>query len=251
MKNSISLKPQNYEQIYKQYDKFEPNPLVQKLGFLAMHKLYESDLHFKNGSDEIIQNHLNNGGSIILAPNHQSNADIPTIAALAHTETFDKMRGNTIIPSKIDMFKWPIVGRFIPHMQAHPTFRSKDFDDSQYSQRLKNEVTESLMRFNIHKINQGSNMAMFPEGTRNTKNPRDIQPLKLGLARIALGADNPKNLLIVPLGFAYKKDKTKRQPVAVCPSPISPAGFNNDGLLHVTRALMQEAATEAFDRVEN
>ena len=251
MKNSISLKPQNYEQIYKEYDKFEPNPLVQKLGFLAMHTLYESDLHFKNGSDEIIQNHLSNGGSLILAPNHQSNADIPTIAALAHTETFAKLKGNTIIPAKVDMFKWPLVGRFIPHMQAHPTFRSKDFDESHYSQILKNEITESLMQFNIHKINQGSNMAMFPEGTRNKKNPRDIQPLKAGLARIALGVNNPENLLIVPLGFAYKKDRPKRQPVAVCPSPISPVGFESNDLLRVTRSMMQEAATEAFNRAEN
>lgn len=251
MPEKLNLKPQNYEQIYKVYDKFEPNPVVQKLGFLAMHKVYESDLHFQNSSNEIIENHLNNGGNLIMAPNHQSNADIPTVAALAHTKVFDKLRGNTIIPAKVDMFKWPLVGQFIPHMQAHPTFRSKDFDDTHYSKILKNEVTESLMRFNIHKLNQGSNLAMFPEGTRNRKNPRDIQPLKAGLARIALGVDNPENLLIVPLGFAYKKDRPKRQPVAVVPTPVSPAGFESKDLLHVTRALMQEAATEAFDRAES
>jgi hypothetical protein len=86
--------------MYSTFEKFEPNPTVQRLGFLAMSKLYESELVFKNGSDEIIENHLNNGGNLILTPNHQSNADIPTVAALAHTKTFDKLRGNTIIPSQ-------------------------------------------------------------------------------------------------------------------------------------------------------
>ena len=244
------LNPQNYAQIYNTFEKFEPNPTVQRLGFLAMSKLYESELVFKNGSDEIIENHLNNGGNLILTPNHQSNADIPTVAALAHTKTFDKLRGNTIIPAKVDMFKWPLVGRFIPHMQAHPTFRSKDFDDSHYSRILKMEVTESLMRFNINKINKGSNLAMFPEGTRNQKNLRDVQPLKSGLARIALGVKDPSNLLIVPLGFSYRKDHPKRSPVAVVPSPISPQGFDDKELLQVTRAMIQEAVSEAFDITE-
>lgn len=112
------------------------------------------------------------------------------------------------------------------------------------------EVTESLMRFNINKINQGSNLAMFPEGTRNKNSLRDIQPLKSGLARIALGVKDPGNLLVVPLGFAYRKDHPKRSPVAVVPSPISPARFESEELLHATRAAMQEAATEAFDRAE-
>lgn len=250
MPEKLSLKPQNFDQIYSSYEQFEPNPIVQKLGFLAMHKLYESELHFQNSSDEIITNHLDNGGNLILAPNHQSNADIPTVAALAHTKVFERVRGNTIIPAKVDMFKWPLVGQFIPHMQAHPTFRSKDFDDSHYSRILKMEITERLMRFNINKINHGSNLAMFPEGTRNKKNPRDIQPLKAGLARIALGVNNPENLLIVPFGFAYKKDGPKRRPVAVCPTPINPSGFEGNELLHVTRAMMQEAASEAFDRAE-
>jgi len=246
-----SLKPQNYDQIYRQFDKFEPDPTVQRIGFLVMHKLYNSELHFQNGSDEIISNHLDNGGNLILTPNHQSNADIPTVAGLAHTKVFDKLRGNTIIPAKVDMFKWPLVGRFIPHMQAHPTFRSKDFDESHYSQVLKSEITDSLMNFNIHKINRGSNLAMFPEGTRNRKDPRDIQPLKTGLARIALGVNNPDNLLVVPLGFAYRKDRPKRSPVAVCASPISPVGFTSSELLRVTRASMQDATSEAFDRAES
>ena len=241
----------NYINIYENFDEFEPNPTVQKLGFLVMHKLYKSELHFQHGSDEIIENHLNNGGNVIFAPNHQSNADIPTVAALAHTKTFDKVRGNTIIPAKVDMFKWPLVGRFIPHMQAHPTFRYKDFDDSHYSRILKNEVTDALMQFNINKLNHGSNLAMFPEGTRNRQDTRDIQPLKAGLARIALGVKHPEDLLIVPLGFAYKNNRTKTRPVAVCASPISPSGFESNELLHVTRSLMQDAVTQAFDIAES
>jgi hypothetical protein len=112
------------------------------------------------------------------------------------------------------------------------------------------EVTESLMRFNINKINKGSNMAMFPGGTRNQKNLRDVQPLKSGLARIALGVKDPSNLLIVPLGFSYRKDHPKRSPVAVVPSPISPQGFDDKELLQVTRAMIQEAVSEAFDITE-
>jgi 1-acyl-sn-glycerol-3-phosphate acyltransferase len=247
MLDKKQLVPENYSSIYDYFEQFEPKDYVQKLGFLAMHKLYKSDLHFTDGSDEIIENHLANDGNIILAPNHQSNSDIPAIAAIAHTKTFDNIRGNTIIPSKVDMFKWPLVGRFIPHMQAHPTFRSKDFDDSPESQALKASITERLMQFNIDYIDGGGNVAMFPEGTRNKGNPRDVQPLKAGLARIALGVSKPKDLLILPLGFAYRKDKPKRSPVIVCPSPVSPVSLNQDELLHLTRSRLQDATTHAFD----
>jgi 1-acyl-sn-glycerol-3-phosphate acyltransferase len=240
------LKPENYEQVYSHFEDFEPNKRIQDIGFAVMHATYASEVHYQADSDKIMSKHLGEGGSVILAPKHQSNADTPTIAGLVYEEPFKFMRGTTIIPAKATMFDWPLLGRFFPHMLAHPTFRSKDFADTEEGKQLRYAVTDRLINFNINYVNDGGNSAIFAEGTRDKANPSQIKNLKSGIGRIAVGVKDPSSLLILPAGIAYKSKRTNTKPVVVIGEPFSPKNMSQEDVIDLTKYRMQQATTEAF-----
>ncbi|HEY4964189.1 MAG TPA: 1-acyl-sn-glycerol-3-phosphate acyltransferase [Candidatus Saccharimonadales bacterium] len=106
------LVPDNHEAIYEYFRDFEPNKRIQDYGFAIMHALYASEVHYHDGSGETIQGLLEDGGSVILSPNHHSNADTPTIAGLVYEDAFATLKGTTIIPAKAEMFRWPLLEDF-------------------------------------------------------------------------------------------------------------------------------------------
>jgi 1-acyl-sn-glycerol-3-phosphate acyltransferase len=246
-----ALYPENYEQVYDYFRDFEPNRRIQKLGFAAMHAVYNSEVHYEEQSEDKIHDHLELGGSIILAPNHHSNADIPTIAGLVYEEAFSKLRGTTIIPAKKIMFEWPIIGSFFPHMQAHPTFRRQDFSENAAGHDLRQKVTDRLIELNIGYINNGGNSAMFPEGTRNKHNPEKIAKLRAGIGKIAAGVDDPTRLLIVPAGIAYKHtffdDKIKLHPLVVVQKPFCSESMSREDIIEETHGRIQRATNRALE----
>ncbi|HEY4964188.1 MAG TPA: hypothetical protein VIH90_05825 [Candidatus Saccharimonadales bacterium] len=142
-----------------------------------------------------------------------------------------------------------IIGRFFPHMLAHPAFRSRDFRDDESGVLLRHDVIDDLINFNVDHINNGGNIAIFSEATRNKVNPREVQELKTGIGRITVGVDDPSKLLIVTMAFAYKSERLKLRPLAVVGEPFSPRGMELDEVLKETRERMQAATTEAFDLV--
>jgi hypothetical protein len=242
------LEPEYYEDIYQYYRDFKPNKHVQGFGFTAMSLAFESEVHYGDGVDELIEEHLSESGSLILAPNHQSNFDTPTIAGLVKENVFQRIQGNTIIPAKASMFNWPLLGRFWPHMQAHPTFRGNDFDGDEEGKKLRDRVTCELINFNISYLNEGGNVAIFSESHRNKKNPQEVQELKAGIGRIAVGVDKPERLLVTPMGFAYRLPRLHLRPLVVVGEPFSPKDMSQSEVLLQTRQRMQAAATEAFAR---
>lgn len=245
--NMPELVPENYQAIYDYFGSFEPNQHIQRLGFWLMHAAYRSDVHYRNGADEAIQQHLAAGGSIIVAPNHQSNADTPTIGSLIYEPAFAPIRGNVIAPGKTALFGWPVVGKLLRHLLVHPTFRSKDFTPDEKSQALRKEVTNRLIQFNIDHINSGGSLAIFAEASRNKAKPQEVQPLKSGLGRIAMGIEEPDRALIVPMGFAYRWSQLKLQPTIVVKDPFTPSGMTQPEVLSETRERIQSATTEAFE----
>lgn len=242
------LQPENYQEIYQAFGDLRPNPRTQKLGFAVMHLAYKSQVHYEHQADQIIKHHLQAGGSVIIAPNHQSNADTPTVGGLAYEDCFSGLAGATTAPGKADMFTWPVLGKYVfPHLLIHPTFRGKDFTADEPGQLLRKQVTDRLLQFNVDFINRGGNVALFPEGTRNKDNPRHIQKIRGGIAHIALGVEDPVRTLIVPMGFAYRSPRLHLRPLVVVAEPFSPAGLMHDDILHKTGTAMQSAVDQAFD----
>lgn len=243
--NRPELVPENYEAIYEYFLNFEPNERIQNMGFWVMNATHGPEIHYLGDADSTVADHLEAGKSLILPPNHQSNADTPVLASLVCFEPFQLLRNNTTIPAKAEMFDWPLLGKFFPHMLAHPTFRGKDFAKDEEGQALRELVTAALIQFNIDYIDNGGNVALFPESTRNMEQPGIVQALRQGIARIALGVARPEDLLIVPIGIHYRNNRLKLKPVVVINEPFSPAGMTQDALLERTRNDIQEARDKA------
>jgi 1-acyl-sn-glycerol-3-phosphate acyltransferase len=243
------LVPDNYVDIYKFFEDFEPNRRVQNFGFAIMNAVCDMQVQYAPGSDSTIHDHLSNSGSVLLSANHQSAADIPVIANIVNEDPFEGMRSTTIIPAKAEMFGWPVIGRLFPHMSAHPAFRSKDFKRDKEGMALGRNVTEEMIRLNVDHINNGGNCAIFPEATRNRNNPREILSLGAGLGRIATGIECPSKLLVVPLGIAYKPTRLRFHPVVVVGDPFSPEDMTKSEVRRETSLRMQASVTNAFEFV--
>ncbi len=245
--NRPELVPGNHEAIFEFYRAFEPNQKIQRFGFALMHAVYRSEVHYDADAASAIREHLEGGGSLIVAPNHQSNADTPTIGGLIYEDAFALLRDNVIAPGKASLFRWPILGKFLEHMGVHPTFRGKDYQDDEEGQLLRKTVADSVVGLNIDYVNNGGSIAIFPEGTRNRGNPLEIQKLRTGIGNIAVGVEDPANVLIVPMGFAYRWQHVKLSPVVVVNEPFSPESMTRDQVLAETQTRIQSATIEAFD----
>ena len=266
------LKPENHEQIYGFFADFEPDPRVYNMGFAAMHAAFGAEVTYESGAEAEIEQHIAQGRSVILSPNHRSYSDTPTVAGLVYEHALSPIKGRTIIPAKAEMFEWPVVKNLWPHMGAHPTFRSKDYEDHSEPDALRRAVREQVIGLNIQHIDDiafiqhnhptiqrptgqyipsGGHVAIFPEGERNKDEPEEVQPLTRGIGRIATEVARPEDVLILPIGIAYEKErfggKLKTKPHVAIAAPISPVDMSVDEVLDVTHKRMQDATDRAFD----
>jgi 1-acyl-sn-glycerol-3-phosphate acyltransferase len=109
--------------------------------------------------------------------------------------------------AKSTLFKMPIIGFLIRTVGALPLYRQQDKGEDV----SKNAETFTLTR---ELLKSGGAIAIFPEGISH--NESQLQPLKTGAARIAIGAvssgKNPSSLdlKIIPVGLYYTNKTTFR-----------------------------------------
>jgi 1-acyl-sn-glycerol-3-phosphate acyltransferase len=109
--------------------------------------------------------------------------------------------------AKSTLFKMPVIGYLVRTVGALPLYRQQDAG----ADVSKNQETFTVARELLEK---GGAIAIFPEGVSHDK--PNLQPLKTGAARIALGAvssgKNPSSLdlRIVPVGLFYTEKMTFR-----------------------------------------
>ncbi len=114
---------------------------------------------------------------------------------------------NIAFLAKSTLFKMPIIGWLIRTVGALPLYRQQDKGQDV----SKNTETFTLTR---ELLKKGGAIAIFPEGISH--NESQLQPLKTGAARIALGAvsvgtnPNSLDLQIVPVGLYYTNKTTFR-----------------------------------------
>jgi 1-acyl-sn-glycerol-3-phosphate acyltransferase len=117
------------------------------------------------------------------------------------------MQGTTFIPSKTNLFKTKPLRWAVEQLGAIPAYRAKDFTEEQT--KLRRYATDDLIDVSVHRLTNGQNMAIFPEGTRNTEKPNEVQRLHRGIADIVCRAQVDRDFLILPIGIAYGEDKPK------------------------------------------
>jgi glycerol-3-phosphate O-acyltransferase / dihydroxyacetone phosphate acyltransferase len=125
--------------------------------------------------------------------------------------------------AKSTIFKMPIIGYLVRIVGALPLYRQQDTGQDV----SKNQETFGLTR---KLLKSGGAIAIFPEGISHSES--QLQPLKTGAARIAIGAvsvgENPTslNLQIVPVGLFYTNKTTFRSEALLYfgkPFPVLPA----------------------------
>ncbi|HEY8562333.1 MAG TPA: lysophospholipid acyltransferase family protein [Pyrinomonadaceae bacterium] len=151
---------------------------------------------------------------------------------------------NVAFLAKSTLFKMPVIGYLVRTVGALPLYRQQDAG----ADVSKNQETFSVAR---ELLKKGGAIAIFPEGVSHDK--PNLQPLKTGAARIALGAvssgKNPASLKlqIVPVGLFYTEKTTFRSEALLhfgAPFPVTPVALDADG--HPPR----EAVRELTEKIE-
>lgn len=185
-------------------------------------------------------------GPVLFVANHGNSLVDPLvlIARLPRTLRF---------LAKSTLWQNPAVRPLLELSGAVPVFRRVDGSDMSQNQETFSRCWEELRG--------GGAVALFPEGI--SYHDSQLQPLKTGAARIALGAEEPR-LRIVPVGLTFEDKGTFRsRALVVVGEPIDPASDGDDakaltarieaGLRTVTLnfesfevAKLVERATEVF-----
>jgi len=160
-----------------------------KLGYLIVISGIRS--YFKNHSYKGKNNIPNNAG-IIYAVNHQNAFLDPIVIA-------GRSRHPTYFLTRADIFKKPIVAKFLSKLYMLPIYRQRDGSNSmKKNEKTFNECYDILA--------EKGKLIIFPEGNHNYR--KSLRPLKKGIARIALGAGEKYDfkipIYIVPIGLDYE-----------------------------------------------
>lgn len=148
-------------------------------------------------------------GPLLLAANHPNTL----MDVLLVSMCLDRQVG---FIGKATLFKNPLMGAFFRHMGAVPVARKQDGGGS--NQNVLEDCEKAVAG--------GHAILIFPEGV-SQEQPR-LQPLKTGLARIALGAErrNPGSVAVVPAALVYDDHETFRSSARVTYlAPIQVAPF--------------------------
>lgn len=201
---------ENFKEVYEYYEQYRPGPRASKLGHLAMSLAFRPRISFADKAENEIASLIADGTRIIISANHINNRDQYVVGAAAQIEpTLRPLRGKTFIPAKESLFQSPLLRRCVDTMGAIPAFRAKDamrerdqVAPAEHPQ-VRKLATKQLLETAIKRIDRGDHMAIFPEGTRNTANPLEIQELKEGVGVIAVGVSPETNVAIIPMGICY------------------------------------------------
>ncbi|MGK7313447.1 MAG: 1-acyl-sn-glycerol-3-phosphate acyltransferase [Candidatus Longimicrobiales bacterium M2_2A_002] len=135
-------------------------------------------------------------GPVLVVANHPNSLLDPLVIF--------RIAGRSTRPlAKAPLFEQPGVGLLLRAMNGLPVYRREDHPDLM-------DRNEDTFRAAIDALGRGEAVQIYPEGISH--NEPQLQPLKTGAARIALGAEEAAGwelgLLIVPVGLTYSRQKT-------------------------------------------
>jgi 1-acyl-sn-glycerol-3-phosphate acyltransferase len=248
-----AIKLENYENIYEYYKDHKQNYSFARLGHAAMAAVFRPRVEYASDVKETVGRLLEQGKQLIIASNHVTGDDQYVVAAMAQREkALHQMRGKTFIPSKEPLFRNPLLRRAVDGMGAIPTFRSKDIEDptlspeeAELKKQTRRSAAKMLIDTAIYKMQRGEHMSIFPEGTRNPEQPKQVQDLMPGIGIIACGASEAVDVSILPTALYYGADRENRFTPKVYIGDIIHGPFDDPNeVLHRTHEGMQSALDE-------
>ena len=126
-------------------------------------------------------------GAVILAPNH-TNTLMDALVILAGSQEA------TAFGARADIFRKPAIARILHFLRILPMVRERDG---------LSHVSENYESFDLidQTLEHGVPFCLLPEGTHRPQ--RGLQPIKKGIARIALRSAQARQTWLVPTGINY------------------------------------------------
>lgn len=154
-------------------------------------------------------------GPLLLASNHPNTL----IDVLLVATALDRRVG---VVGKAPLFRTPILGPMLRALGGVPVERRMDGPMDEAAKKKNEQVLAACEET----VAAGGAVLIFPEGT-SLDEPR-LQPLKTGVARIALGAETraPGRVRVVPVALVYDQPGTFRSRARIVfGAPIDAAPF--------------------------
>jgi len=141
-------------------------------------------------------------GPVIFVANHPNGLVDPVVVGRM-------VERRLLFLAKAPIFKMPVLGWLAKRGGAIPVYRRMDGGDTGKNDEMFRAVYDALA--------QGEAICLFPEGISH--NLSELQPLKTGAARMALGAEQSHDwslgVKIVPVGLHYRSKTRFQSRVAV------------------------------------
>lgn len=210
----------NYKDLYEFYKNHRQGKRAAKFLHGIMGIAFAPEVTYAVGAKEQIEKTFESGRTIVLASNHVRAIDPCIIAALPVREpTFSPLLGNTFIPSKKSIQAKPVVRRVVDGLGAVPVFRKKDIK-TEADKKYMSGASRMFLKTVLERMNEGQNMALFPEGERNTGDPSRVQQLQAGIGLMVCTVSKVEQPTIVPMGISYAEGfRGARQPQVFIGNP--------------------------------
>lgn len=239
---------ENYDAVYDFYEYYQPNETLARIGHFAMNMAFRPHITFADGAETAIQDHLNNDTRFIIPANHLSDKDQYVVAAMARqAKILRPLIGNTDIPTKPSLSHNPLLRYAIDIMGSIPVIRAKDISDEE-TKDLQREARIRYEQVQANRIANGFHLALFPEGTRNTTDPYNVQEIKHGVGNI-LQRLPFSNVALLPVGLWYGMgdQKDMRHPEVFIGNPVVEGIKDREKVLSIVHNELQICVDSAID----
>ena len=205
---------ENWKQTYDEIEQQRRSRLFARGFSTALNWLYRPHVSYLEGAEEEVRAAVEGGKSILYAVNHRSEQD-PNVAqgGLASQPLFRPRIGHGRVLAKGPLFEG---GRLKPvrllteQMGGIAVLRDKDYPEAP-TDRLR-AAGKYMSDITIQAIIDGYDLAVFPEGTCNKGDPRQLLRINSGLAHfahqaVALRREEEPDIepwfVILPVGLSY------------------------------------------------
>lgn len=200
----------NHKAVYDFYKDHRPRPSTRAFLYGVVGKILAPQPKYIGKAQEQISDLEESGRTAVLVSDHTSLLDPLHLAALIRREKpFWWLQGNAFIPAKIGLFKYPVVRHIIDGLDGIPVARTKDVKKEESKNGGKPVATRAMgiEFFDVctHRLNQGQNMAVFPEAERNTVDATKLQPLESGPGKLVCDVTDIEQPALVPMSIHYNK----------------------------------------------
>lgn len=257
------------QQTYEYHRQFKPNKTFARTAFWLINAIMRPQVEYAPGTKTALDHYVDNNDPLLLPITHLSNIhDQWTAAAVAHQAIPNKV-GATRVLAKDAFYNGqllaqfgapkalqPAVTSFVNHMGTIPASRARNHQDSTELVQVANEhMFDALGELQ----QEGVAVALYPEGTHNYTDPKTVQPIRPGIAHIAMRSFTPGNrpAVIVPIGTSYGPDyipidelqakprSVRRSQVYIgTPTELEP-GMTAEEIIDITQLGLQDAADHA------